>query len=429
MKSLSIIVVLSFVLLFQVRAQLTLGECQQKARGNYPLVKQFGLIDQTIRFNMSNANKGYLPQISVSAKASFQSEVTQIPESLGQILSQITGREVSFPTLSRDQYQALIEASQLIWDGGNIAAQKQLTRAGSEVEKNKFEVDLFALNERVNQLFFGVLLIDEQVKQTGLLQSELESNYKRLEALQQNGMANQADLDVLKVEQLNLGQRQTELKSMRGTYLVLLSAFIGQEIPNPAVLVKPETDIPKFSIVEINRPELKLFDAQIGLYDSQKQQLDAALKPRVGAFLQGGYGQPGLNMFEDGFSPFFIGGIRFSWALSAFYSRRNNLSKLELGKQTIEVQRETFLFNTKLKVSQSSSEIEGLKTLLKSDDEIIALRQRIKNTAIAKVENGTLTTTDLVREINAESHARQQKSLHELQLLMAIYSLKNMINN
>jgi outer membrane protein TolC len=326
-------------------------------------------------------------------------------------------------------YQAVVEANQLIWDGGAIAAQKQMARADSEVEKSKVEVDLFALKERVNQLFFGVLLLDEQLKLTELLWSELDSNYKRLEALQLNGMANQADIDVLKVEQLNLTQRQTELKSTRNTYLVLLSAFIGQEIPNSASLVQPETDLSGFAISGINRPELKLFDAQLGLYDCQKQQLDAALKPRIGAFLQGGYGQPGLNMFSDGFSPFYLGGIRLSWALGAFYSNRINLSKLELSKQAVDVQRAAFLFNTNLKVAQHHAEIEKLKTLLSSDEEIIELRKRIKKTATAKVENGTFTTTDLVREINAENQARQLKSLHEIQLLMAIYNLKNTVNN
>jgi len=177
------------------------------------------------------------------------------------------------------------------------------------------------------------------------------------------------------------------------------------------------------------RPELMLFDAQNKLYDSQKMLINAGNMPRIGAFIQGGYGQPGLNMFADGFSPFYIGGLRLSWALSGFYSQKNNIAKLELGKNAVDVQRETFLFNTNMKVNQQKTEIEKLQSLMVNDEEIIQLRTRIKTAALAKVENGTLTSTDLVRELNAETQAKLSKSLHEIQLLMAIYNLKNTVNN
>ena len=429
MRTLILVFLFAFTFQNRVEAQLTLSDCHEKARANYPLVQQFGLIEHTVQYNISNANKAYLPQIALSARASYQSDVTQIPESLGQILSQMTGREVTFPTLSRDQYQAVAEVSQLIWDGGVVSAQKELALAGSVIEMQKLEVDLFALNERINQLFFGVLLLEEQLKQTEILKSELLVNSDRIKACIQNGVANQTDLDVIKVEQLHAAQRETEIKSTRNAYLIMLSAFTGIVINESTTLVKPEINREVLKQTTINRPELILFDSQLQLYDTQKLLLNAGTRPKIGAFVQGGYGQPGLNMFSDGFSPYYIGGIRFSWNLSGFYSQKNNINKLNIDKTMVDVQRETFLFNTNLKIQQQHEEISKLQNLIYNDDEIIHLREKIKNAATAKVENGTLTATDLVREINAENQARNLKSLHEMQLLMAIFNLKNTINN
>jgi len=429
MNSFKLFSLLIFAFTLNARAQLTITECQQKARENYPMVKQFDLIEQTRQYNINNANKGYLPQVSVAVKATYQSDVTEIPPILSQMLSQMSGQEVSFPPLSNDQYQAVLEANQLIWDGGVISAQKKITEAGAEIDRKKLDVELFALNERVNQVFFGILLIDEQLKQTEILKSELQTNYKKIESGVQNGVANQADLDVLKVEQLNVLQRETEMKSTRQTYLTILGALTAQKLDGQTALVKPYLDLAVVNEPSNNRPELSLFDAQYKLYDSQETLLNAGNMPRIGAFFQGGYGKPGLNMFSNGFSPFYIGGVRLSWSLSGFYSQKNNLGKLELGKHAVDVQKETFLFNNQLQSSQQKTEIEKLKAVMANDDEIIELRTRIKKAALAKVENGVLTTTDLVREINAEDQAKRLKALHEVQLLMVIYNLKNTVNN
>lgn len=408
---------------------LTVETCQDKAKANYPLVKQYGLIEQTDQYNISNANKGYLPQLSLSAKATYQSDVTQIPSSLGDVLSKLTGKPFSFPSLAKDQYQAVLEASQLIWDGGVISAQKNITNAATAVEKQKLELDLYALKDRVNQLFFGILLLNEQLNQNNILKNDLQTNYNRLTAFKQNGVAYQADIDAINVEQLNANQRESDMKSTRKTYCIMLSALTGFNITDQTVLTKPEVDLSVLKDSTNHRPELALFNAQDKLYDSQKSLLISGNLPKIGAFIQGGYGQPGLNMFTTGFSPFYIGGIRFSWNISGLYSQKNNINKLELNKKTVDIQKETFLFNNNLVTKQQQSEIEKLQSTLVNDDEIIRLRQNIKKAATAKLENGTASVSDLIREINAENQARQLKSLHEIQLLMNVYQLKNNINN
>lgn len=403
-----------------ISQSLTVEICQEKARTNYPLVKQYGLIEQTAQYNISNANKGYLPQLTLSAKGTYQSQVTKLP---------ITLPGVIIPELSKDQYQAVLEASQLIWDGGVISAQKKITNANTEVEKQKLEVDLFALNERVNQLFFGILLINEQIIQTEILENELLTNYNCVFAYKQNGVANQSDLDAIKVEQINVIQRKSELKSALKSYFIMLSALTGLAIDEKTELIKPELNLSVMKEINNKRPELGLFEAQNKLLESQKSLLNAGNLPKIGAFIQGGYGKPGLNMLTNEFSEFYIGGIRLSWNISGFYSQKNNINKIETSKKSVDIQKETFLFNSDLKTKQQQNEIEKLQSTLLNDDEIIRLRENIKKSATAKVENGTLTVSDLIREINAENQARQLKSLHEIQLIMSVYQLKNNINN
>lgn len=408
---------------------LTVETCHEKARANYPLVKQYGLIEQTAQYNISNANKSYLPQLTLSAKATYQSDVTQIPASLGSALSEALKRPFSFSSLAKDQYQAVLDASQLIWDGGVISSQNKITKASTEIEKQKLEVDLYALNDRVNQLFFGVLLLNEQGKQNDILKNDLETNYNRINAFKQNGIAYQADLDAIKVEQLNANQRTSDLNNTRKTYCILLSALTGIDIREKAEFKKPDINLTVLNDSSNNRPEIALFDAQNKLFENQKNLVLSANKPKIGAFIQGGYGQPGINMFTTGFSAFYIGGVRLSWNISSLYTQKDNINKIDVSRKTVDIQKETFLFNNNLVTKQQQNEIEKLKTTIANDDEIIRLRQNIKKATTAKYENGIASVSDLIRDLNAENQAKQLKSLHEIQLIMVVYQLKNNQNN
>ena len=409
--------------------QLNIDQCQEKARKNYPQIKQYSLIEQTGAYNISNANKGYLPQLSFSAQATYQSDVTEIPASLGQILSQLTGQNVTIASMSKDQYKMVAELQQTIWDGGMISSQKEQIKATTELEKQKLEVDLYTIKERVNQIFFGILALNEQKVQIDLLQKELQTNYEKIKAYMQNGVANQADLDMIRVEQLKVKQKKAELNAIQKSYREMLAVMIADTTALTAALEKPVFDTNISSELEIKRPELKLFDAQTNLFASQEKIIRAGNLPKLGVFGQGGYGNPGLNMFNPGFTPYYILGAKLTWNFSGLYSQGNHLQKIALNKQTVASQKETFLFNTNLKVVNAQNEIAKIKEQIKSDDEIIALRKNIKKAAEVKVENGTLTVTDLIREINAESTAIQEKALRQIQLSMAVYNLKNITNN
>ena len=421
MKKVAFIITLAFICLHApIYGQLSIDDCYKKAQANYPQVKQYGLIEQSKEFNLSNANKGYLPQVSFSAKATYQSAVTKLP---------ITLPNVTIEGLNKDQYQSVVEVNQSVWDGGVIRNQKKITEASSAVDKQKLDVDMYAINDRVNQLFFGILLLDEQIKQNLLLQDELKRNYNQISAYITNGIANQADLDAVKVNQLTTAQRKVELDATRKAYREMLSALIGEEIKEGTSLVKPSFAEEASLTSTVNRPELRLFEAQSNLFETQKSMVDAKNLPKLGVFVQGGYGNPGLNMLKNEFTPYYIAGARLTWNFGSLYTKKNDKKLLDNNLQNVAIQKETFLFNTNLKMTQQSNEIDKIKQLMRDDDEIIRLRTNIKKASEVKVEHGTLSVTDLLRDINSEDQAKQSKVLHEIQLLISIYNYKNSTNN
>ena len=416
-------ILLSFSLLVGatlMHAQLTLDECRRQAQANYPLVRQYGLIEKAREYDLSNAGKGYLPQFSLSGKATYQSEITRLPV-------EIPGIDVK--TAPKDQYQVMLEVQQTLWDGGDIRSRKRLTRAASDVEMEKKNVDMYALNDRVKQLFFGILLLDEQLKQNQLLLDDLGRTHKQVSDYIANGIASQSDLDAVSVEQLNTKQRRVELETSRRAYLNMLSAFIGKEVSSETSLVKPPLE--ETGAVEgglNNRPELRWFDAQGEQLRVQEATLNTRLMPRFGLFVQGAYGNPGLNMLKDESDTYYIAGVRMSWNFGSLYTLKNDRRRIDNNRRRIESSRDVFLFNTRLEATRQDANVISMRRQMADDNEIIRLRENIRRAAEAKVENGTLTVTDMLREITNENLARQTKALHEVQLLMNIWQLKYTLN-
>ena len=406
--------------------QLTIEQCYEKARDNYPLVSRYKLIEQSESYNLQNASKGYLPQFSLSAKATYQTEVTTIPIS-------IPGIDV--PTMRKDQYQIVAGLSQTIWDGGVISSQKKSIKAGSDSDKMKYEVDMYALNARINDLFFGILLLNEQLRLNDVYMSDLQRNHDRVASFVSNGLANSADLDAIRVEQLTARQNRTNMESMRKAYLQMLSVMTGIQVDTSTVFVIPDSDLKRkeevaltLNLNENNRPELSLYDAMKRQMETQRKSITAGNLPKISAFIQGGYAEPGLNMFQEGFSPYAIGGVQFLWNFGSLYTRKNDLNKIKTNINDIEIQRETFLFNTSLQATQQQFQIEKYLKIIEEDDQIITMRENIRRSAEAKVENGTMSVIDMMREVNAEQNARQQKATHKVELLKALFELKTITN-
>lgn len=416
-----ITIALLFASIISINAQqLTLDECHTKAKQHYPAIAQYNIIEQSKDFDIKNANMAYLPQISLGAQATWQSDITKIDIDIPVPI------DIDIPVPDKDQYKVTAEVNQLIWDGGVIGAQKKMATADAELQKHKLETELYTLKERVNNLYFGILLLDERLQLHYLLEKELERNYDRVKSYVANGVANEADLSAVKVEQLKSKQDRVEMESSRKAYIKMLSIFIGEELGDKTKLTKPLAN--DVNSLVIQRPELQMFDAQQDLINSQKDVLTSKNLPKIGAFAQGGYGKPGLNMFDNKFKTYLVGGVRLSWNFGNLYTYSNDKRKIDLQKAMLETNRETFIHNVSIVIPQQQIEIEKYREQMKDDNEIISLRKLIREAAEAKVENGTMTVSDMLKEMTAEEAAKQAKVLHEIQYLMSIYKLKYTTN-
>ena len=406
----------------------TLEECQQAAERNYPLIQQYGLIGKTTELTVSNIQKGWLPQVSASAQATYQSDVVSWPS---EVKTMMNGMGINMKGLKKDQYRVGIDVQQTIYDGGVIGSQKRIAREQGKVQAAQNEVNIYNVRKRVNEMYFGLLLIDEQIKLNSDLQTLLAGNERKLESMTKRGTAAESDLQNVKAERLNAVQKATELASQKQMLQRMLGTFCGIEINN---LQKPQVKVDGINLTSENhRPELKALDAQIGVLNAQEKALNAALMPKVGVFAQGYYGYPGLNMFEDmmrhQWSLSGIVGARLTWNIGALYTRKNDKAKLQLQRDMTENSREVFLFNNNLEQIQQNENIERYQKLMAQDGEIISLRQAVRKAAESKLEHGIIDANDLVREINQEHAACVQHSVHEIEMLKEIYDNKYTTNN
>lgn len=413
----TVIAFTSFVL--GVNSQtLTLQEAQEKASKNYPAVARYNVIEKSKNFDLSNANMAYLPQLSLDAQATWQSEVTKLA---------IEMPNLEIPVPDKDQYKVFAGVNQVIWDGGKINSQKKIIEANAQVEKNKLDTEVYALKERVNNLYFGILLLNEQLELQTALDNELQRNYDVVQSYIKNGVANEADLSAVKIEQLKSKQERVKKETSRKAYIQTLSVLIGERLSFETKFQKP-ADLNHMESGLDNRPEMKLFEAQQKLIETQKSLLTSKNMPVIGAFAQAGYGKPALNMFDNKFKPYFLGGVRLSWNIGNLYTLSNDKKKIELQQEVLDSQRKTFLFNLKNQLPQQQIEIERYKLTMKEDNEIIKLRKLIRESAQAKVQNGTMSVADMLREVTEEEAAKQAKALHEIQYLLSQYTLKNTTN-
>ena len=408
---------LLFIGLINAQETITLEQCYQWSRENYPLIKKQELIKKAEQYTTENALKGWLPQVNITAQATYQNDVTQFPVKLPN---------VNVEPLSKDQYKVFADVSQTIYDGGNIRNQKNLAKIQSEVQTIQTEVELDKLKERINQLYFGILQTNKQWTQLQFTKLDIKEGIKKAEAQLKNGVIFRSNLDVLKAELVKIEQKEIELQAIKQNFVQMLSYFIKKNIDENTQLETPE----KILLTKNNnRSELKLFDAQKQLLETQRKIINTKNTPKLGAFFQGGYGKPGFNMLKNEFDIFYIGGIRLNIPISGFYTQKNDLALLENQSQDIEIQRENFLFNQNFIEIQQRNDLEKIQNLIDKDNELIELRKNIKTASLAQLENGVINTNDYLREVTAEEQAILTKITHEIQYLLTQYNLKANLNN
>ncbi len=409
-KFLCVLLISSHFASAQNSKSLTLAGCVEMAKKNYPVVKQYSLIEKSNGYLVANAKKGYLPQFNISGQATYQSDVTEIPINLPGL---------NIPTMSKDQFRIYGEVSQSVTDLFTIKDQKSSLNNASDIEAKKTEVELYKLNDRINNLYFGILLIDAQLKQNQLIQSDIQRGIEKVNVAIANGVALKSSADNLQAELLKAQQHSIELESTRKGYADMLALFIGNPVDENTVLETPQILVLSDSI---NRPELKIFDLQYKSYEIQKKLVADKNYPRISLFFQGGLGKPGLDILNTKVADYYMGGVRLSWNFAGLYTYRNERRIVDLNKKATDIQRETFMFNTNLTLKQQNSEVQKMLRLIETDKSIIALREKVKLTVQNQLSYGTATTNDYLKAVNDEDQAKQNKILHEVQLLMSEYN-------
>jgi len=411
---------------FAVQAQPTLDECRRLAREHYPEIRQYDLVKQAEQYTLSNARRAWLPQVSLAAQATWQTAVPTLPDALTGMLAQ---QGVDLPGMNKDQYKVALEVNQTIWDGGKSSADKRIAEAEAAEQTRATDVDLYAVEGRIDNLYFGILLLDKRIAQTRLTIDLLRSNLDKVRSLQKNGVAMQNDSDAMEAELLSAGQQLTQIEASRDSYRRMLEIFIGRPL-GKQTLIRP--DVVEPTSFDITRPELALFDAKIDKFSAQERLVKSSTRPRFGLFAQGYYGYPGMDFFEGMMSSDWswnaMIGAKMSWNFGAYYTKKNTLSKLRTAQRQVDVQRDVFLFNTQLQTTQESGDIARLRKALADDDRIVALRRSVREAAESKLRNGVIDTNDLLRKITEEDTAATARSAREIELIKTIYELKHTIN-
>ena len=410
---------------YVVHAQ-SLDECRRLAREHYPEIRQYDLISKTEQYNISNAARAWIPQIVLSGQATYQSATPTYPEALNEMIAAY-GMDMS--GIRKDQYKVAIDISQNIWDGGMSKANRKIAETDAMEQRSRLDVSLYDLQSRVDNIYFGILLLDESTAQTETMIKVLESNLNRMRVFYNNGVAMQSDVDAIEAELLSAKQTLGQIKASRDSYRRMLEIFIGQPLSNDK-LERPETR----DVLSRNsaRPELSLLDAQSNKLSAQRKAITASLMPQFSAFAQGYYGYPGMDMFKSMVTPEWtlngIVGVRMMWNIGAFYTKKNNFNKLDIAEQQIAIQRDVFLLNTQMQTTQDDGEIARMRSALEDDNRIVELRRSVRMAAESKLNNGVIDATDLLRKIADETTANLNRSTHEIELLQAIYRLKTTLN-
>lgn len=401
-------------------AQITLEQCRMKAREHYPAIKQYELVAQTRELTLSNASSAWLPQILVGAQATWQTAVATFPEMLTNMMK---AQGIDIPGIRKDQYQVSVQVDQPLWDGGQGRARRELAEAQAREQSGQVDVDMYALEGRIDELYFGILMLDSRIAQSDVMISLLKSNWEQAKAMVRGGVALQSDADVIEAEILQAGQSQSSLRSARDTYRQVLELFIGE--PLPETLERPSMPSQHVTL----RPELALLDAKIGTLTAQEELVKTSILPRVSLFAQGWYGYPGLDMFMSMTSADWtwnaIVGIRMNWNISALFTRNNQLQQISTAKSLAEVQKDLFSFNTRVQSIGLDADISRLQSQAAEDGRISELRRSIRQGAESKYRNGTITATELLKSIADEAAAEATAESHSLELLKTAYESRH----
>ena len=398
--------------------KLTLEECYRLARENYPAVRKMELVDKTASYTIKNANKKFLPQLNITGQATYQSQVVDYGDLLGD---KAAAMGLTPPTLSKDQYRILGEVDQLLFDGGGTRYHNKITQASADLQKQNIEVALYAINERINNIFFSIFLMDAQLQLNRLKLANLQTQLNKAEAAYKYGTAYASSVNEIKAEIENTKSGNIDAEGNRSAYLKMLSIFIGRELSGSSELIEPKTELISSTI---NRPELRAFDMQKSMIEAQKKLLHASLLPTLSLFIQGAYGRPTLNPISNRFGSWYMAGLRLHWSIGSLYTSKNQRSIYDLNREIADTDKSTFIRNVEIDIEKQHEDIKKYMEMIEQDHKTIALREEVTKSAMAQLDNGVITTHEYIQKLNNENAAKQNLVLHRILLLQARYNMK-----
>ena len=420
MKTIKLLFVALFLPVHLLMAQeaVTLEQCQTWARENNPALKQLELYQQILSLKTENNSTSYLPQVNLNGQATYQSEVTKVGISIPNI---------NIPSVGKDQYKVYLDLKQTIWDGGLSKAKELINQAENAGNLQQTEVELYQVKEKVNQFFFTSFLIQENLNILDKKTETLNESKKLMESAVNNGIILSSELDQLLAEIISTKQRIIELKSSSETVLYALSILAGKTTDQFGHLTLPETL--SVSTSSLKRPELDLFGKQNELLNANSEILQKQRNPKLFGFGQAGYGKPGLNMLNNKFDNYYLVGVGFSWNVLDWKTTSRQQRMIKFQQDIVQTKQESFVRNIDLATDQQNKQISQISDLLKTDQDLIQLRERITKTSASKLENGTITSADYLQDLNAETTARLLLESHKIQMKEAQIKLENIRGN
>lgn len=407
MKKINLIIIL--LVHVNITAQdLLLEDCYKSANINYPLAKQHDLLAKQSALDIEAIKTEKLPSIDFAGQATYQSDVIEFPFSLPN---------TNVAPLNKDQYKATITMNQLIYAGGLIDTNTELKSINLKTKQKQIDVNLYQLKQQINQLYFSILLLQEKEALLTAKLKQLEVKIKEVKAGIKYGTLLPASDQILEAEILKIKQLITENSLNRASLTSTLSSLIGTEIANSVNFKNPEIEIDLTS--EITRPELEVFELQKEQITKTEQLTKRQKSPKIIGFAQGGYGNPGLNMLDNSFQPYYIIGLKLNWNVFDWNANKKQRQSLKINKDIIDTEAEVFTLNTTIELNKQLSEIKKITQFIDDDKTIIKLRKKVLKAADSQLKNGVITSSTYITELTNLYEAENNLSTHQIQLLLA----------
>ena len=413
MKKLIILILLIYSANAYSQDTLYLDSCISISLKNYPIFGDKALNSKISELNIKNNKSNFLPDIDFEAKASYQSDIFRLDVEFPDI----PGFEFNFPDPPLDQYNFSINVFQLIYDGGTVKNLNFIEQKKLSAELKKTDIELYKLKEQVENTYFSILILQKTEEQVNLTINELKQRKKSIQSAVTNGILTSDNIDILQAEIYKLEQNLIEIEENKTAGIHILEELMSEELHDKIKFKLPNDFELHTDSSEIQRHEEELFTIQNDILKANEKLLISNRLPKLGAFAQGGYGNPGLTMINDEWNPYFIVGAKLTWNIWDKNNTSRNKDILKINSELIDTKRESFHKNINILCEKESAEINKLERMIVKDKEIIKLQKNICKKAGSKLNNGIIMSADYISLLNDKNRSVIKSEIHKIQLI------------